>query len=140
MVELTRGKPQLLSAVLAHELGHLQYRHGMLLLTQVSALGLAASAIWGDFSGTLASVPVLLGASGYSRDAERQADAFAARLLIGLHRSPMEMVDVLKALEDDRKKHKAQAGQSNPLAIAFASHPLDAERIQFFQTQAQASP
>jgi Zn-dependent protease with chaperone function len=138
LVELSKRDPQFLSAVLAHELGHLQHRHGMSLLIRVSVLGVAASAIWGDFSGTLASVPVLLGAAGYSRDAEREADAFAVEVLTGLHRSPMEMVDVLQALADDHKKEATATGQGKLLAIAFASHPLDDERKEFFRNRSGA--
>jgi Zn-dependent protease with chaperone function len=143
MVELCNGSSKFLSAVLAHELGHLYHRHGMLLLTQVGALGIAASAIWGDFSGTLASVPVLLGAAGYSRDAEREADAFAAKVLIGLHRSPLEMVDVLKALERERQGvTSAESGDTkyNLLAIAFSSHPIGAERQNFFRSVGGGEP
>jgi predicted Zn-dependent protease len=86
LVDLCKSDTKFITAVLAHVMGHLHYRHGMVLLTQVSARGTVASVVWGDFSGMLASISVLLRTAAYSRDAERQADAFAAKVLIDLGR------------------------------------------------------
>jgi len=79
LVELVDGDLAVLSAVLAHELGHLKHRHGMQMLVKAGLLGAVTSVVFGDFSGLLSAVPLLLGHAHYSRDAERQADAFPCR-------------------------------------------------------------
>lgn len=143
LVQLCNGDPRFLAAVVAHELGHLHHRHGMALLLKAGALGFGTSAIWGDFSGALASVPLLLGASGYSRDAEREADAFAVQLLKAMNRSPLEMVNVLEALGKSNHHDEGApdtGSASGLLAIAFNSHPLDAKRREFFIAQAHSVP
>jgi hypothetical protein len=54
LVTLVDADPAVITGVLAHELGHVRHRHGMRMLLQVSALGLIASAVLGDFSSLLA--------------------------------------------------------------------------------------
>lgn len=140
MVDLVDGDTRVLVAVLGHELGHLRHRHGMRMLVQASAMGVIASALWGDFSWALATVPAWLGQADYSRTAEREADAYALDVLNAAGISPSAMVtlfDKLKATrEADSKKHHSEdpnGGAADWLGIAFSSHPEDAERIAFFQ-------
>nr|WP_315490371.1 M48 family metallopeptidase [uncultured Rhodoferax sp.] len=155
MVEMVDGNVDVLVGVLAHELGHVQQRHGMRMLVQVTALGAIASTVLGDFSSLLASVPVLMGQASYSRQAEREADAMAVDVLRHAGLSPTVMVTMFDKLgawrereeQDARDKLKtrsqeAPAGnaQGDPLSwlgIAFASHPADAQRVQFFQDAAR---
>jgi Zn-dependent protease with chaperone function len=133
MVELVDHDEAVLLGVLAHELGHVHHRHGMRMLIQGSAVGLIAGLVWGDASSLLATVPIVLGQASYSRDAERQADQFAADVLVAAGRPPSVMVRLFERLEDDRKE---QQGGDNPwsaVGIAFSSHPADEERIAFFK-------
>jgi Zn-dependent protease with chaperone function len=145
LVTLVDGDAAVVTGVLAHELGHLRYRHGMRLLLQVGALGVIASAVFGDFSSLLAAAPALLGQAAYSRSAEREADAESARVLKGDGISPAVMVSFFERLaERDRPESGASApAHSNDrprevpgLGIAIASHPADAERIAFFRAAA----
>jgi predicted Zn-dependent protease len=132
MLALLAGHPDTVLGVLAHEYGHVQQRHGMQALARLTLVSLGASALVGDFSTVLAAMPVLLASAGYSRDAEREADATAARLLKASGRSPAAMVvlfERLRAGEDGRR------GRSLP--IALASHPGDDERVQFFRDAAR---
>lgn len=122
----------LLSGVLAHELGHVRQRHGMRMLLQASAVGVLASVVVGDFNSLLAAAPVLLGQAAYSRDAEREADAESARLLRDAGLSPLLMVRFFEKMAQ-RERTPALAA----LGIAIASHPADAERIRFFQDAAR---
>ncbi len=166
MVEMVDGDVDVLVGVLAHELGHVQQRHGMRLLVQVTALGAIASTVLGDFSSLLASVPVLMGQASYSRQAEQEADAFAVDVLRHAGLSPTVMVTMFDKLgawrvrkeQEARKKfktgtqgastasrdpsHSEPPGESDGdplswLGIAFASHPADAQRVQFFQDAAR---
>jgi Zn-dependent protease with chaperone function len=69
-----------LKAVLAHELGHIKYRHGLRRIIQDTFLTFILLMITGDatqISGALAGLPVLLLEFGYARNFEREADVFA---------------------------------------------------------------
>jgi predicted Zn-dependent protease len=87
-------------------------------------------------------VPVLLAQAGYSRDAEREADAVAARLLRASGRSPAVMVVLFERLQQ-RNAEPAEGGASAPRGarirppIALASHPHDEERVRFFREAAR---
>lgn len=78
--------------VLAHELGHVQHRHGMQHLVSTTVLGVVTGTLIGDYSGLLAAVPLWLGQARYSRDAERQADDEARRVMLAGGLSPLAMV------------------------------------------------
>lgn len=146
LVQLVGADEQVITAVLAHELGHVQRRHGLRMLVQVTVLSGLAGAVLGDFSSVLASVPVFLGHASYSREAEREADADAVRLLKAAAISPLVMVTLFDKLEQERRKkvpdpaHGTGTDKRNAdghwLGIAFSSHPPDAARVQFFQTAA----
>lgn len=140
LVELVGGDDKVLTAVLAHELGHVQQRHGLRMLVQATALSALAGAVLGDFSTVLAGVPVLLGQASYSREAEREADAEAVRILRAAAISPDVMVTLFEKLEEKRRKadpdESLGSKQGSWLGIAFASHPADADRVRFFKEAA----
>jgi Zn-dependent protease with chaperone function len=145
-----------ITAVLAHELGHVRHRHGVRLLVQATVLSGLAAVVLGDFSTVLAGVPVLLGQASYSREAEREADAEAVRILRAAGISPEVMVTLFDKLEEEMNKEemKENAGQDPAgnkgqgergsrasvqdswLGIAFASHPADADRVRYFREAA----
>ncbi|MGD9832902.1 MAG: M48 family metallopeptidase, partial [Piscinibacter sp.] len=108
-----------------------RHRDGMRMLIQASAVGVLASVVVGDFNSLLATVPVVLGQSAYSRDAERRADEESARLLRDAGLSPAVMVGFFEKLAKEQGEHR--------LGIAIASHPADEERIRFFR-EAAAQP
>ena len=129
LVALLAGHDDTLLGVMAHELGHVQHRHGMQTLAQFALLSTATSLALGDFSSVLAVLPAWLAQMGYSRDAEREADAMAVRLLQASGRSPAVMVVLFERLAE---RPGADAGP--PLALA--SHPADDERKRFFRDAA----
>lgn len=150
LVALVDADANVVTAVLAHEMGHVQHRHGVQMLVQASLLGIASSVVLGDFSSLLAAVPVLLGQASYSRNVEKQADAEAVRFLVAAGISPEVMVGLFNKLEAERKRESGEKDSSTPtdqeatpadsaswLGIAFASHPGSAERIAFFRQAAR---
>lgn len=150
MVALVNADTRVLTAVLAHELGHVQQRHSLRMLVQGTMLGALGAVVLGDFSTLLAAVPALLGQAHYSREAEREADAHAVQVLKAAGLSPLHMVTLFEALEHERQKKARRdqdaqqtkdpaADSDSPswLGIAFASHPSDADRIAFFRAAAQ---
>ena len=131
LVTLVQHDPHVLVGVLGHELGHVQHRHGLRMAVQVSLLGAATSAIWGDFSSVLSTVPLLLGQAHYSRQAEREADAYALGVLRAAQINPSVMVTLFERLEQ-HERHRS-TGQADLFSLGFASHPAHAERITFFR-------
>jgi Zn-dependent protease with chaperone function len=130
------GEGDGLTGVLAHEAGHVEYRHGLRQVIQSSAIGATAALLFGDVSTILSGVPAALLTLRYSRDYERDADRYAALLLQENGLSVGAFADVLQALEDThggtRKAdatNKAHAASDDDASAFFSSHPLTRERI-----------
>ena len=126
LVKLMNDEPDAIVGVLAHELGHVRYRHGMRITVQAGIAGVLAGVLVGDVSTGLAGAPALLAQASYSRDFERQADDYSRRLMIGARIPPRVMVDFFERI------HKVAGGARLLVPIAISSHPADEERIRFF--------
>ena len=133
LVTLVGAREDVVVGVLAHEYGHVKARHGVRMVAQSALLGMLTSLLLGDFSAVLAGAPALLGEQAYSRDFERDADAESVRVLKAAGLSPAAMVSFFEKLAE---KNLANA---SGIAIAFASHPADAERVDFFKRAAGTS-
>ena len=135
LVEMTTDDRQLM-AILAHEAGHVHKRHGLRQIIQSTIMGGLVTWYIGDVSARGAAAPTALIQAKYSRDLEREADAYAADVL-RLNGIPVSVLaDALEALERTvgRKggaagKDRAGNGGSDPLAY-LSSHPATAERIE----------
>jgi Zn-dependent protease with chaperone function len=132
MVKLLEGQDDALVGVIAHEFGHVQQRHGMRALARLALVSLATAVALGDFSTVLAGVPAVMAQLAYSRDAEREADQVAARVLQASGRQPEAMLVLFERLQAQRGA-AAAGGLMNDLPIALASHPADEERVRFFR-------
>jgi Zn-dependent protease with chaperone function len=116
-------------AVLAHEAGHVARRHSMRQLFQNSVVGLAVTWFIGDVSVLAAAAPTALLQAKYSRDFEREADAFALGVL-DANRIPRDhFARMLERLE------KAAGGSSRTrpsdrISGYISSHPVTAERLE----------
>lgn len=114
--------PDEFAGVMAHELGHVLHRHGLEGLISSSATGLLVGFVLGDMTGL--SVAGGLGAAmidtRFSRDAERQADAFAGATAERLGFDPTALATLLErvAADDDTGR----------MLRIFSSHPLTDER------------
>jgi Zn-dependent protease with chaperone function len=76
IVYLSRNDNELL-AVLAHEIGHVKYRHSLRAAIQGSVISFGVAMLTGDISAAgslLAALPTLITTMSYSRDFEREAD------------------------------------------------------------------
>ena len=85
LVELAQSDREILS-VLAHEVAHVEKRHGLRSLYQGAGVFLIVSVLVGDVASVTsiaASLPAILIESGYSRAFEREADEVAGRYLHG---------------------------------------------------------
>ena len=126
LVSLVDGRQDVIVGVLAHEYGHVRARHGVRMVAQSALLALGMSVLFGDVTSVLAGASRMLGEQAYSRDAEREADAESVRVMRAAGISPRVMVQFFDTLASKN------LGSGRGPAIAFASHPADAERIAFF--------
>jgi predicted Zn-dependent protease len=121
------------AGVMAHELGHVVYRHGMEQLVSTSATGILIGFILGDMTGL--SVAGGLGAalidSRFSREAEREADRFAAEAASRVGFDASGLVSLLERVAGD---------DSMTAALALLStHPLTSERRAALEAMATNS-
>ena len=125
LVALVEDDEELL-AVLAHEAGHHEHRHGMRRALEGSAVVVVAGFLFGDVSGTgslSVSLPVLLLESGFSRRHEREADAFAFDLLRRQGHSPEAFARVMERFAG------ATGNRKMPIVGYLSTHPPSDERI-----------
>src|SRR5690606_40050887 len=69
--------------VLAHEVGHVEHRHALRQFVQGTIVAAAVTWYLGDVSSLLAAAPTALLNTRYTRNFEREADAYAAATKIG---------------------------------------------------------
>lgn len=118
LARLLDDDSEALMGVLAHELGHLQRQHLMRRVVHGVATGAATMALFGDASSMLATVPAVLLDLKYSRNAEIEADDFAARLMRSAGMDPARLAVGLERL----------AGDGGDTVVYLSSHPATAER------------
>jgi len=114
-------------AVLAHELGHVHERHGLRLMVESSIVGVVLAWYLGDVSSMAAGVPAALLQARYSREHERSADAYAARMLQVNGMAPALLADMLEKLD---ASHRGGPAKDDGESDYLSSHPATRERIQ----------
>jgi len=123
LVNLAQHDEEVL-AVLAHELGHVRHRHSLRLALQGIGAGAILVAVTGDIGSVTdlaAALPSLLLQTGYSRDMEREADAYALGWLHAACIPPRRFADILGRLD----RSPSDTG-------LLDSHPGSRERIRPF--------
>jgi len=128
-----------LAAVLAHEIAHVQFRHGLQAIkkasitTALTTLALEGAKtfsgqdfanLMGAFEGSIADITATMINNGYSRAFEQQADQAAATILQRVGYDPNGLVDMLRVMQNRLK----------PGGFDFAkTHPAPASRIEDIQ-------
>lgn len=122
------------AGVMAHELGLVVHRHGMEQLISTSAIGLLVGFILGDMTGlsVAGGVGAALIDSRFSREAELQADRFAADLAKRMAFQPAGLAALLERVAGDDQMTKALA--------LLSTHPLTSERREALEALPQATP
>lgn len=130
LVALAQHDEEILG-VLAHELGHLKYRHSLRMLIQGSVVGFVLAWYIGDVSSVAAGLPALLLQARYSRDHEREADRYAATVLKANAISPQRLADMLGRLEASHAECASDENAAESSGMDYlASHPATRERIE----------
>jgi predicted Zn-dependent protease len=112
--------------VLAHELGHVHERHALRGVIQSSVVGVLVAVWLGDVSSLATALPAAVLDARYSRDFEREADAYAAELLRANGADALAFAEFLARLEVAH----GGGGPAPALLAYLASHPATAERIR----------
>jgi Zn-dependent protease with chaperone function len=134
LVDLT-SDDRVLMAVLAHEAGHVKRRHGLRQMIQGATVGALITWYFGDFSALGAAAPASLLQAKYSRDLEREADAYAAQVL-KMNNLPVSLL--ADALELIQKSHGPEGKEDKEDAGALAylsTHPATSERLAWLRSQ-----
>jgi predicted Zn-dependent protease len=122
------GKAEL-TAVLGHEVGHVELRHTARAMAASSLTAALSATLFGDFSAVAAGLPAVLSEMQYSRAMELDADAYAVARLrrIGMDGAPL--AEALSALER-QQPDDAQSPRWLKDSMAYLStHPATSERI-----------
>jgi Zn-dependent protease with chaperone function len=119
-----------IAAVVAHEIGHVSHRHGMRQIIQSTAVGIFVTWFLGDLSALGAAAPTALLEAKYSRDLEREADAYAVGILRASGIDPSRLAEALDLIE---KSHGA-GGDDGVLAY-MSTHPTTEERKRWLRAQ-----
>lgn len=126
--------PDEFAGVLAHEIGHVAHRHGMEQLIATAGTGALIGFILGDMTGI--SVAAGLGATiidaRFSREAEREADRFAASVSQRLDYQPAGLAALI-----------ARVGRDDDFTRALAllnTHPLTDDRRLALEQMSRERP
>ncbi len=118
--------PNELTAVLAHEVGHVVNRHSLRMVLQSSASALVMFGLLGDVStvsSIVASMPALLTQAKYSRNHETEADNYAFNWMAAHGIATHYFADILTRMEQ-------QHGGSSGALDYFSSHPATETRAR----------
>jgi hypothetical protein len=124
-----------LAGVMAHEIAHVAARHATKNMTRAQIWNLASVPlifIGGPVAyaiSEVASLAVPLGFLKFSRDAEREADLLGLEYDYASGYDPGAFVEFFEKLKIDEKKKQSL------VAKAFATHPMNTDRIQAAQDE-----
>ena len=117
--------------VLAHEKGHVVHQHSLRMAIKTGLAGVIIGYLTGDISILATGIPTVLINSRYSREFEREADAYAVDALGEMNVSTLYIANLFETLA-------AEQGEENGSLIELlSSHPLTQERIEYFKTFAK---
>ncbi|MEH3118599.1 MAG: M48 family metallopeptidase [Methylorubrum populi] len=124
-----------LAGILAHEFGHVAARDPMRSVITAGGTSFLLSLVLGDLTGSTVLVTIGQAAisAGYSRDAERAADAFAVGAVERAGGDGAALAAILERITD--------AEDEKPDAVSFLrSHPFTAERAARIRAMAGETP
>jgi len=117
------------AAVLAHEIGHVQFKHGLQAIKKsritsaLVILGAEGAKTFGGedlanltatFEGSISDITSTLVNNGYSRNFEHQADIAAVTILKRVGYDPNGLVDMLKVMEKKIKPGGPDFAKTHP--------------------------
>ena len=133
LIERTRTMSEL-AGVLAHEIGHVEHRHGAEQMERMQRASLGVNLAYillGRQPGGLESTAVNAAGTVYfarhSREAENEADASAVPMLLAARINPNGMVTMFQLLIEQQRRSPSALEQW------FSTHPTTHDRIEHTQ-------
>jgi beta-barrel assembly-enhancing protease len=117
------GSADEVAGVIAHEIGHAAYRHPEAQIIRAMGLQVILGLVSGGGSDTIGGLAGMLAVLRYSREAEREADAFAQDLMIGAAIDPLALKRFFETM--------TRLGGSGAEIFdgILSTHPVTEERI-----------
>lgn len=112
-----------MAGVLAHEIGHIQGRHGMRGLVRASLTAAATGFLFGDFSAVAAGAPAFVLGARHSRAMETDADAYAMAALRARHLPLAPLADLFETMVYDEPDSEEAPGWFSTATGYLSSHP-----------------
>lgn len=120
-----------LAAVMAHEISHVVARHGVKRMQTVMGASLVYQLVFGEQEQSQAlqaaiGIGMNLAFSGYSREAEREADEFGIQYMVAAGYDPAGAITMFEKLA---AAGGTSSGESSVFEKLASSHPETQERI-----------
>lgn len=123
-----------LLGVMAHEIGHVQYRHTTRMVVEQGVLGIGLGLALGDVSSIVSTSASVLTGLSYSRRHEREADCYATGLMRATGQSAAPMGTLLLALSAGAPEHPPADAAARPPASAPAPSAAPASGLDWLST------
>lgn len=140
LIERTRNMSEL-AGVLAHEIAHVEHRHGVEQMEKMQSASLALNlgyVLLGRAPSGVEEAAINVGGSAYfashSRGAENEADATAVTLLANSGIDPDGLTSFFNVLLSDQQRRPSAVEQW------FSTHPLTRDRIENTQSYINRLP
>lgn len=130
-----------LLGVLAHEIGHVEHRHGTRLVVEQGVLNVGLGLALGDVSSLVSMTSTVMTGLAYRRQHESESDCFALALMAGAQRPTTPMADLLLGMSQAREG-RTPAAQGEPaqqrgtLGDWLSTHPATPQRAERLKTGA----
>lgn len=130
-----------LLGVLAHEIGHVEHRHGTRLIVEQGVLNVGLGLALGDVSSLVSMTSTVLTGLAYRRQHESESDCFALALMASAQRPTAPMADLLLGMSQAREgrppaKQDEPAQQRSTLGDWLSTHPATPQRAERLKTGA----
>lgn len=130
LIERTRNLSEL-AGVLAHEIGHVEHRHGAEQMERMQRANLGVNLAFillgrqpGPVEGTLVNAAGTAYFARHSREAEYEADASAIPMLLAARINPNGLVTMFQLLISQQQR------QPSTVEGWFSTHPTTQDRVQ----------
>lgn len=118
-----------LLGVLAHEIGHVMYRHTTRMVVEQGVLNVGLGLALGDVSTVVSMGSSVLTGLAYRRSHETEADCFAIALMREAHKPSIPMGALLLHISGEAQGGQPSGGGSGLLEL-LSSHPDTRQRAQ----------
>ncbi len=120
--------PNELAGIVAHELGHVAYRHSTKVFVEQLGTSVLIGLLFGDVTGgaAVAGLGQALLNSSHTREAEREADTYAIEVLNRENISALPAARFFQRLFEDQGRLEKRLSLLN-------THPMSDDRADFFQ-------